>query len=96
MEDIKSLEKIKDFRNSYIKLCAKQELTEREKEYLLGCALILLKIFKENENKKDFFELAYHIILNYAILTNDYEPLWDVAYNYGFSLLSGLLIKGIS
>lgn len=84
MEDIKRLEKIKDFKNSYMKLCKKQELTEREKEYLLGCALILLKIFRKNENKRDYFELAYHIILNYAVVTNDYEPLRDVAYNYGF------------
>lgn len=52
MEDIKRLEKIEDFKNSYMKLCTKQELTEREKEYLLGCALILLKIFRKNENKE--------------------------------------------
>ena len=62
MEDIKRLEKIEDFKNSYMKLCTKQELTEREKEYLLGCALILLKIFRKNENKRVYFELVCCII----------------------------------
>lgn len=43
MEDIKRLEKIEDFKNSYMKLCTKQELTEREKRVSFGMCINIAK-----------------------------------------------------
>lgn len=84
MKELLVLKKVEDFNITYQSLCKKEELAEKDKEFLLGCALLLLKKYNGDENNRHCFELAYHIVLNYAVLTNDYEPLNDVAYNYGF------------
>ena len=72
------------FIDAYEMLCKKRKLTQKDKEYILGAAVLLLKIYNNDENKREYFELAYHIVLNYSIFTKDYEPLNDIAYNYGF------------
>lgn len=84
MNELLVLKQVEQFNKAYKSLCMKNELTEKDKEFLLGCALLLLKKYNDDENNRYYFELAYHIVLNYAVLTNDYEPLNDVAYNYGF------------
>lgn len=84
MKELSVLKGVEHFFVVYRALCTKDELTENDKEFLLGAALILLKKYNNEEQNRHCFELAYHIILNYAILTNDIEPLNDVAYNYGF------------
>lgn len=84
MKELSVLKEIEQFDKAYKFLCTKDELTENDKEFLLGSALLLLKKYNNDERNRHCFELAYHIVLNYAVLTNDNEPLNDVAYNYGF------------
>lgn len=84
MKEIMRLKQNQYFINAYELLCKKGELTQKDKEYILGAAVLLLKIYNNDENKREYFELAYHIVLNYSIFTKDYEPLNDIAYNYGF------------
>lgn len=78
------LKEHKDFVDKYIQLCLGKDLNEEDKEYLLGSALILLKVFDGDDDKREYFELAYNIILNYSLKTKDFLPLNDMAYNYGF------------
>lgn len=84
MRELSVLKEVEEFNKAYKSLCTKNELTEKDKEFLLGAALLLLKKYNNDEEYRHYFELAYHIVLNYAVLTNDNEPLNDVAYNYGF------------
>lgn len=84
MKEILKLKQIRHFIEVYELLCKKKELTQKDNEFILGAAVLLLQIYNHDENKREYFELAYHIVLNYSILTNDYEPLNDIAYNYGF------------
>lgn len=84
MKEIMRLKQNQYFIDAYELLCKKGELTQKDKEYILGAAVLLLKIYNNDENKREYFELAYHIVLNYSIFTKDYEPLNDIAYNYGF------------
>lgn len=84
MKEIKELIQVESFKDSYIKLCSGSTITEEEKEYLLGCALLLLNKYVKEESNREYFELAYHIVLTYAVMTEDYEPLNDIALNYGF------------
>lgn len=84
MKELSVLKEIEQFNKAYKSLCTKNELTGNDKEFLLGSALLLLKKYNNDERNRHYFELAYHIVLNYAVLTNDNEPLNDVAYNYGF------------
>lgn len=84
MKELSELKKVEQFNKAYKSLCTKKELKENDKAFLLGAALILLKKYNNDEEDRHYFELAYHIVLNYAVLTNDNEPLNDIAYNYGF------------
>lgn len=84
MKEIMRLKQDQYFIDAYEMLCKKRKLTQKDKEYILGAAVLLLKIYNNDENKREYFELAYHIVLNYSIFTKDYEPLNDIAYNYGF------------
>lgn len=54
-----------------------------EVEYLLGCALLLLREY-DKTNERVLFELAYNIVLRYSVGSGDYKPLYDLSCNYGF------------
>lgn len=69
MKEIMRLKQNQYFINAYELLCKKGELTQKDKEYILGAAVLLLKIYNNDENKREYFELAYHnlIMMNYSI-----------------------------
>ena len=77
------LYRIKKFAHVMRKLYENRVLAQVEREYILGCALLLLKEY-DCTKERDLFELAYAIILRYSISTRDYQPLYDVSCNYGF------------
>ena len=83
MNKTKRLYSISKFAHVMRKLYQKKQLSEEESEYILGCALLLLKEY-DNANERELFELAYNIVLRYAILSGNYQPLYDVSCNYGF------------
>lgn len=63
----------------YRRLSDKQELSDAEKSTLLAVAVMLL-----NETETISVALGYRIIVLYSNLTNDFEPLYDVALSRGF------------
>ncbi len=65
------------------KLYCSEKLDEKEKTFILGVAIILLKHYDKSKNI-GLFEYAYNLILRYSNQTGDYKPLYDVSYNYGF------------
>lgn len=83
MKNTERLYCISDFSRIMRKLYENKEMDEVEREYILGCALILLKEY-DDTNDKELFELAYSIVLRYSINTQDYQPLYDISCNYGF------------
>lgn len=60
------------------------ELSDEEKMFLLTTALICLRKYKEDRRLKSYNELAYSIILKYAIVFLDYAPLYDYCVNMGY------------
>ena len=83
MIEIKELYEVHQFAQTIEKLYRKQTLNEGEDAYILGCAILLLQEY-ERKNEREFFELAYSIILRLAINFRNYQPLYDVSYNFGF------------
>lgn len=76
--------KLDYFNNTFKKLMCENILSEKEKEFILEIAICFIKEYEKDQNKKSFFELAYYIILKYSTTYNDYEPLFDFSFNYGF------------
>ena len=66
------------------KLMCEKVLNEYEKEFLLESALLLIHNYENDTSKKSYFELAYYIILKYSLTYDDYEPLYDFSFSYGF------------
>lgn len=83
MKKTRQLYSISKFAYVMRRLYKKEQLTEEESEYILSCSLLLLKEY-DNTNEKELFELAYNIVLRYALLSKNYQPLYDVSCNYGF------------
>ena len=65
---------ISKFAHLMRKLYVREQMSEEESEYLLGCALLLLKEYDET-SERELFELAYSIVLRYAFLSNNYLSL---------------------
>lgn len=59
-------------------------LTEEQKTYILTCAIVFIRKYQKDKRCKSYLELAYYIILKYAISFQDYEPLYDFSVNAGF------------
>ncbi|SHM43866.1 DEAD/DEAH box helicase [Flavobacterium chilense] len=89
MDDLKELKKLGNdsdpfFKNVFKKLCLEEDLTDKEKEYLLTCALLFFKNYNQDKRLKGFFKIGFYIILKYAIKNNDYKPLYDISLQIGF------------
>lgn len=61
-----------------------QSLTDKEKVYILTCAIILIKKYEKDNRYTSYLQLAYYIILKYSLCFDDYEPLYDFSVNIGF------------
>ncbi|GAF72944.1 unnamed protein product, partial [marine sediment metagenome] len=60
------------------------ELSYEEKTYILACAILFLKHYKEDNRCTSYADFAYYIILKYSLNYNDYAPLYDFSINFGF------------
>lgn len=67
-------------------------MNNSEKVFLLGCAIFLIKGYEKDRRYKSYIEFAYYIILKYAIIFNDYLPLYDFAINFGFYPIAKSLV----
>lgn len=85
--------KIDYFKTVMEKLTRNIPLGEKESTYILTCAILFIQIFEQNKKLYSYIELAYYIILKYALINNDYRPLYDFAINFGFYPISNAIIK---
>lgn len=93
--------KIENFNTVIKKLTIDEELTFKEKVYILNCAISFMRYFELDKRYTSYIEIAYYIILKYSIKYNDYKPLYDFAVNFGFypiakSIIQNNLIDNLS
>ncbi|MDM0519651.1 DEAD/DEAH box helicase [Clostridium perfringens] len=85
--------KIKSFNEVIKKLTIDEELTYKEKVYILNCAISFMNYFKSDKRYKSYIEFAYYIILKYSINYKDYKPLYDFCINFGFYPIAKSILK---
>lgn len=85
--------KIDYFNKVMEKLTRNILLDKGESTYILTCAILFIEEFNKNRTLHSYVELAYYIILKYALINNDYQPLYDFATNFGFYPISNAIIK---
>ena len=72
------------FSKAFRKLNLSETLSEEEKSYLLTCAILLLRHYANDNRFTSYAELAYFIVLKYAINCGDFKPLYDFAISFGY------------
>lgn len=73
------------FKKVYSKLITSDSsLNNDEKEFILTSAILFFRVYENDKRNKNFFKLAYHIILKYSLLFNEYKPLYDISLQIGF------------
>ncbi|MFJ7682609.1 DEAD/DEAH box helicase [Peribacillus butanolivorans] len=76
--------KIPIYKECMRKLTVDEELSNKEKTYVLSIAILLIKSFEADKRHNSYLEFAYYIILKYATIYKDYRPLYDFSINFGF------------
>lgn len=74
------------FSELYKKLFFESDITDEEKIKLLSISIILI-----NQSDKNLQHLGYRISLLYAIKTEDYRPLYELALNNGLMPVAHLI-----
>jgi superfamily II DNA or RNA helicase len=87
-----AINKIDLFNNIIKKLTINEDLIDKEKTYILSCAILFIREYENNKSYSSYLEIAYYIILKYSFKYNDYEPLYDIATNFGFYPISKYII----
>ncbi|MCK5613674.1 DEAD/DEAH box helicase, partial [Candidatus Pacearchaeota archaeon] len=85
--------KNKIFRSIITKLILQEELSEREKIYILTCAILFLKVYQADMRLISYADFAYSIILRYSLTSGDYRPLYDFSVNFGFYPITEAILK---
>lgn len=78
------INKITIFNEVLEKLTKNTRLTDPEKTYILGCAILFLKHFEADKRLTSYAEFSYYIILKYSTTYDDYQPLYDFSSDFGF------------
>lgn len=74
-----------EFNSIFSKLIVNDEsISAEEKEYILLCALLFLKVYNEDSRYRNYFKIGYYIILKYSLLFSDFRPLFDISIQIGF------------
>lgn len=90
--EIKTLKKDADFPKILHKIIVNPLLlNEKEKIYILTCAILLIKKYSKDKRYKAYLEFAYYIILKYSLSFKDYQPLYDFSINLGFYPIAQVL-----
>ncbi|MDR0468224.1 MAG: DEAD/DEAH box helicase [Campylobacteraceae bacterium] len=85
--------KVNYFQSTFKKLILNKSLTSDEKVYILACAILFGREYEKDRTRKSFLEIAYYIILKYSTTYNDYEPLYDMSFNFGYYPISNFILK---
>lgn len=88
-----SISKLEEFSITFSKLVKEEKLDENELSYLLSCSIVFSKAFEKDRRFTSYSEIAYYIILKYAILQNDFRPLFDFSTNFGYFPISNSIIE---
>jgi superfamily II DNA or RNA helicase len=82
---LRNLMNEKLFKEVYTKLIVSNtNFEENEKEFILMSAILFFRVFEKDKRNKNYFKLAYHIILKYSLLFKEYKPLYDISIQVGF------------
>jgi hypothetical protein len=88
-----SLKNNKEFNEIFEKIIlGNRDITDKEKEYILLCAILLFRFYNTDNRYKSYFKLAYYIILKYSLLFNDFKPLYDICIQIGFYPICKVII----
>jgi len=81
------------FKKIIKKLTLGKFLENKEKIYILSCAILFIQTYKSDKRYSSYLDFAYYIILKYSLLHNDYKPLYDFSVNFGFYPISKAILK---
>lgn len=81
------------FKSILDKLTLDLELHDKEKSYILTCALIILNEYNKDRRFKSYADLSYYIILKYSLNNADYKPLYDFSVAFGFYPITNAILK---
>jgi len=76
--------KEEEFSQVFKKLILEEQLNNKEKTYILTVAILSLRVYQKDKNKKSYLEFGYFIILKYSLTYFDYKPLYDFSADFGF------------
>ena len=71
-----------------------EELSHDEYSIILACSISFLKSYLKDRRRGGYFEFGYSTVLSYSLQTGDYQPLFDVAANFGFYPIARYLLDG--
>lgn len=92
-DNLYSLKEEPSFQSSLKKLCLDETLTSNEAEYLLACAIVILRYYQSDKRRKSYLSISYFIILKYSTKTGDYKPLYDFSIDTGFYPVSRFILQ---
>ena len=88
-----SLKNEKKFNICIEKLTTHKELDEEEKQFILECAILLIREYEKDKEHESYLEFAYFIILNYSLQYDDYEALYDFSINFGYYPIAKKIVE---
>ncbi|ALR29290.1 hypothetical protein ATE47_01520 [Chryseobacterium sp. IHB B 17019] len=69
------------------------QISESEQEFILSCAVLFFRHYDLDNRYLSYFKIGYYIVLKYALLFNDYRPLYDISLQIGFYSISDFLLN---
>jgi hypothetical protein len=88
-----SLKNNKEFNDIFEKIVVgNKQINDKDKEYILLCAILLFRFYNADNRYKSYFKLAYYIILKYSLLFKDFRPLYDISIQIGFYPICKVII----
>ncbi|MBQ8643474.1 MAG: DEAD/DEAH box helicase [Candidatus Methanomethylophilaceae archaeon] len=93
MKLLKKMLKSEHFKRVFSKLVSDTEMDDRECEYILSCAQMIVQPDIRREYGQDALDLSYYILLKYSICYRDYQPLYDISVNMGYYPTSSFILN---
>lgn len=82
------------FKKVLSKLSTEVELTNNEKTYILTTSILFYQQYEKDPRYLSFADLAYYIVLKYALTYKQYQPLFDFSVNFGFYPIAKSILDG--
>lgn len=82
------------FKGVLSKLSIGTELSNDEKTYILTTAILFFQHYEKDPRFISFADLAYYIVLKYALAYKQFQPLFDFSVNFGFYPIAKSILDG--